>query len=97
MYVWGFNGYCRLGLLVPLAIFVWHDETDPLSYIFSGHQKDVMLPTIVPQFSGENEITRGMFVAAGPTNSVVVDRQRMYQMAGKWKNSGEGIYISFSM
>ncbi|KAG9017998.1 hypothetical protein FRB90_012666 [Tulasnella sp. 427] len=69
VYVWGFNGYCRLGL---------------------GHQKDVMLPTIVPQFSGENEMTRGLLVSAGPTNSVVVDRQRMYQMAGKWKNSGEG-------
>ncbi|KAG8975027.1 hypothetical protein FRC05_006450 [Tulasnella sp. 425] len=69
VYVWGFNGYCRLGL---------------------GHQKDVMLPTIVPAFSGENEITRGLFITAGPTNSVVVDRQRMYQMAGKWKNSGEG-------
>ncbi|KAG8854820.1 hypothetical protein FRB96_007349 [Tulasnella sp. 330] len=69
VFVWGYNGYCRLGL---------------------GHQKDVMIPTLVPQFAGDNTLTRAEQIAAGPTNSVVIDRQKMYQMAGKWKNSGEG-------
>ncbi|KAG8905221.1 hypothetical protein FRB99_000441 [Tulasnella sp. 403] len=69
VFVWGYNGYCRLGL---------------------GHQKDILSPTLVPQFSTENDLVRGLLVAAGPTNSIIVDRQRMYHMAGKWKNSGEG-------
>ncbi|EJC99702.1 RCC1/BLIP-II [Fomitiporia mediterranea MF3/22] len=69
VYVWGYNGYCRLGL---------------------GNQQDVLVPKAVPQFSGPNEISRGVFVAAGPSNSIVIDRQKMYYMAGKWKNSGEG-------
>ncbi|KZT59067.1 RCC1/BLIP-II protein [Calocera cornea HHB12733] len=68
-YVWGFNGYCRLGL---------------------GHQKDVLTPTLVPQFAGANEMTRGAFVAAGPTATIVIDRQRMLLMAGKFKTSGAG-------
>jgi len=49
-----------------------------------------VLPTLVPQFAGDHELVRGHSIAAGPTNSVVVDRQKMYQMAGKWKTSGEG-------
>ncbi|KAG8936417.1 hypothetical protein FRC03_001989 [Tulasnella sp. 419] len=69
VYVFGYNGYCRLGL---------------------GNQKDMLVPTLVPHFSGENPLTRGAKVAAGPTNSVVIDRQSMYHLAGKWKNSGEG-------
>ncbi|KZP01402.1 RCC1/BLIP-II protein [Calocera viscosa TUFC12733] len=68
-YVWGFNGYCRLGL---------------------GHQKDVLLPTLVPQYAGANPLTRAAFVAAGPTATIVIDRQRMLQMAGKFKTSGAG-------
>ncbi|KAI5980788.1 regulator of chromosome condensation 1/beta-lactamase-inhibitor protein II [Pisolithus albus] len=69
VYVWGYNGYCRLGL---------------------GNQQDALIPKVVPQFAGPNEITMGAQVVAGPTNSVVIDKQRMYWMAGKWKNSGEG-------
>ncbi|KIM60123.1 hypothetical protein SCLCIDRAFT_16396 [Scleroderma citrinum Foug A] len=69
VYVWGYNGYCRLGL---------------------GNQQDALVPKIVPQFAGPNEITMGAQVIAGTTNSVVIDKQRMYWMAGKWKNSGEG-------
>ncbi|KAI6010409.1 hypothetical protein PISMIDRAFT_680523 [Pisolithus microcarpus 441] len=69
VYVWGYNGYCRLGL---------------------GNQQDALIPRVVPQFTGPNEITMGAQVVAGPTNSVVIDKQRMYWMAGKWKNSGEG-------
>jgi hypothetical protein len=32
----------------------------------------------------------GAAVYAGPTNSVVIDRQGMFWLAGKWKNSGDG-------
>ncbi|KAF5379474.1 hypothetical protein D9615_006654 [Tricholomella constricta] len=69
VYVWGYNGYCRLGL---------------------GNQVDILKPKAVPQFAGPNETTMGMNIAAGPSNSVVIDKQGMYWMAGKWKNSGEG-------
>ncbi|KAF8888101.1 RCC1/BLIP-II [Infundibulicybe gibba] len=69
VHVWGYNGYCRLGL---------------------GNQVDILKPKVVPQFAGPNEISMGAFVAAGPSNSVVIDKQGMYYMAGKWKNSGEG-------
>jgi len=69
VYVWGYNGYCRLGL---------------------GNQVDALKPKVVPQFAGPNETQMGSQVIAGPTNSVVVDKQGMYWMAGKWKNSGEG-------
>ncbi|TFK48358.1 RCC1/BLIP-II [Heliocybe sulcata] len=69
VFVWGFNGYCRLGL---------------------GHQKDILTPQSVPQFSGPNEATMAWKVVAGPTNSVVIDKQRMFWMAGKWKTTGDG-------
>ncbi|KDQ62001.1 hypothetical protein JAAARDRAFT_528999 [Jaapia argillacea MUCL 33604] len=69
VYVWGFNGYCRLGL---------------------GNQQDALIPKVVPQFAGPNEMTMGRQVVAGPTNSVVIDKQQMFWMAGKWKNTGEG-------
>ncbi|KAH0836905.1 regulator of chromosome condensation 1/beta-lactamase-inhibitor protein II [Lanmaoa asiatica] len=69
VYVWGYNGYCRLGL---------------------GNQQDALIPKVVPQFAGPNEMTMGSQIVAGPTNTVVIDKQRMYWMAGKWKNSGEG-------
>jgi len=69
VYVWGYNGYCRLGL---------------------GNQVDELTPKVVPHFAGPNVITMGARVAAGPSNTVVIDKQGMYWMAGKWKNSGEG-------
>ncbi|RDB27916.1 Protein RCC2 [Hypsizygus marmoreus] len=69
VYVWGYNGYCRLGL---------------------GNQVDALKPKVVPQFAGPNDSTMGAHVVAGPSNSVVIDKQGMYWMAGKWKNSGEG-------
>ncbi|KAJ7132156.1 RCC1/BLIP-II [Mycena epipterygia] len=69
VYVWGYGGYCRLGL---------------------GTQADELKPKMVPNFAGQNELLLGAFVVAGPSNSVVVDRQGMYWMTGKWKNSGEG-------
>ncbi|KAG2098284.1 regulator of chromosome condensation 1/beta-lactamase-inhibitor protein II [Suillus discolor] len=69
VYVWGYNGYCRLGL---------------------GNQQDVLIPKVVPNFAGPNEITMGAHIIAGPSNTVVLDKQQLYWMAGKWKNSGEG-------
>ncbi|KAF8521621.1 regulator of chromosome condensation 1/beta-lactamase-inhibitor protein II [Hysterangium stoloniferum] len=69
VYVFGYNGYCRLGL---------------------GDQQDGLVPKLVPQFAGPKDLTRGYKIAAGPTNSVVIDKNKMYWMAGKWKNSGEG-------
>ncbi|KAJ7746825.1 regulator of chromosome condensation 1/beta-lactamase-inhibitor protein II [Mycena maculata] len=69
VYVWGYGGYCRLGL---------------------GTQADELKPKLVPNFAGTNELLMGALVVAGPSNSVVVDRQGMYWMTGKWKNSGEG-------
>jgi len=62
VYVWGYNGYCRLGL---------------------GNQVDALKPKVVPQFAGPNELTMAQGIAAGPSNSVVVDKQGMYWMAGK--------------
>ena len=62
VYVWGYNGYCRLGL---------------------GNQVDALKPKVVPQFAGPNEAQMGAQVFAGPTNSVVIDKQGMYWMAGK--------------
>ncbi|KAF5361127.1 hypothetical protein D9758_009052 [Tetrapyrgos nigripes] len=67
VHVWGYNGYCRLGL---------------------GNQVDALKPKPVPQFTPPTSCAT--FVAAGPTNTVVIDRQGMYWMAGKWKNSGDG-------
>jgi hypothetical protein len=32
----------------------------------------------------------GYMVIAGPTNTAILDKQRMYWVAGKWKNTGEG-------
>ncbi|PCH44602.1 RCC1/BLIP-II [Wolfiporia cocos MD-104 SS10] len=69
VYVWGYNGYCRLGL---------------------GNQQDMLIPKLVPQFAGPNEMTMGAEAIAGPSNTVIIDKQRMYWMAGKWKNTGDG-------
>ncbi|KAH6915623.1 regulator of chromosome condensation 1/beta-lactamase-inhibitor protein II [Coprinopsis sp. MPI-PUGE-AT-0042] len=52
-----------------------------------GAQADQLKPKLIPQFATENP---AVDVEAGPTCSVVIDKQGMYWMAGKWKNSGEG-------
>ena len=39
--------------------------------------------TLIFQFAGPKEISMGSLVTAGPTNSVVVDKQGVYYMAGK--------------
>jgi len=38
---------------------------------------------IVSQFTGPNASSMGQIVVAGPSNSVVIDKQGMYWMAGK--------------
>ena len=38
---------------------------------------------VLLQFAGPNEMSMGAQVIAGTTNSVVIDKQRMYWMAGK--------------
>jgi len=55
-----------------------------------GNQQDVLAPKLIPQFTGGNPTSSAKFIAAGPTNTVVVDQQQMYWMAGKWKTSGDG-------
>lgn len=42
------------------------------------------------QFAGALDITKGHMIAAGPTNSVVIDRRGMYWMAGKFRTTGDG-------
>ncbi|KAL0954199.1 hypothetical protein HGRIS_005327 [Hohenbuehelia grisea] len=69
VYVWGYNGYCRLGL---------------------GNQVDVLKPKVVPTFSGAEDVNLASYVTAGPSNSIVLDKQGNLWMTGKWKNSGEG-------
>ncbi|EAU90663.2 hypothetical protein CC1G_03932 [Coprinopsis cinerea okayama7 len=55
-----------------------------------GNQVDALKPKVIPQFAGPEEATMGADIAAGPTSSIVIDKQGMFWMAGKWKNSGEG-------
>ncbi|CAD6577989.1 MAG: hypothetical protein TREMPRED_002079 [Tremellales sp. Tagirdzhanova-0007] len=53
-------------------------------------QKNRLVPTIIPSFAGNSVLTRASSILCGPTNSVVIDRQKIYHMAGKWKLSGDG-------
>ncbi|WWC91731.1 uncharacterized protein L201_006678 [Kwoniella dendrophila CBS 6074] len=53
-------------------------------------QKDRLVPTIVPHFAGNNIASRAAEVLCGPTSSVVVDRQKMFLIAGKFKLTGDG-------
>ncbi|KAH9847327.1 RCC1/BLIP-II [Lenzites betulinus] len=55
-----------------------------------GNQQDALVPKLIPHFAGPNELTMGAQIVAGPSNSVVIDKQNMYYMAGKWKNTGDG-------
>lgn len=55
-----------------------------------GSQQDQLVPTLVPQFARENMLARATAVFAGSTSSAVIDGQRLYYLAGKWKTSGDG-------
>lgn len=51
---------------------------------------DRLVPVLIPQFARENALMRAKDVFAGPTASAVIDRQRTFWLAGKWKTSGDG-------
>jgi len=55
-----------------------------------GNPKDQLLPVAVPKFANDAVAMRGEYILAGVTCSAVIDRQGMYWLAGKWKNSGDG-------
>ncbi|KZT36865.1 RCC1/BLIP-II protein [Sistotremastrum suecicum HHB10207 ss-3] len=55
-----------------------------------GDQVDCLTPKVVAQFANSKESLRGGFVVAGPTCSIVIDRQKMLYLCGKFKNSGDG-------
>lgn len=83
VYVWGCNGYGRMGLGTGLQ----HDVLVPkfvpqvrLSKI-GADRANVLMPP--PQFAGPNKPTTAEDISAGPTSTVVIDRQRMYWLAGK--------------
>lgn len=40
--------------------------------------------------SRDNVLTRAAQIYAGPSCSAVIDNQRTYWLAGKWKNTGAG-------
>nr|XP_019010360.1 uncharacterized protein I206_04829 [Kwoniella pini CBS 10737]OCF49141.1 hypothetical protein I206_04829 [Kwoniella pini CBS 10737] len=53
-------------------------------------QKDRLTPTIVPHYAGNNIATRAAEVLCGPTSSVVVNKQGLLAIAGKFKLTGDG-------
>jgi len=55
-----------------------------------GVQMDVLTPTQVPTFSGENVLTRCGKIAAGSTNTLFIDNQGMVLLCGKFKTTGDG-------
>ncbi|KAL1412746.1 hypothetical protein Q8F55_000493 [Vanrija albida] len=55
-----------------------------------GDTKDRLVPTIIPQYQAGNEKNRAVEVLCGPTSSIVIDRHRLFHIAGKWKLSGDG-------
>jgi len=75
--VWGYNGYCRLGLgnqvdvLKPETVPQYRGSPLLLCYCHHGL-------TPLDKFAGLNESMTGALIAAGPTRSVVVDKQGIY-------------------
>lgn len=55
-----------------------------------GNSDDQLSPVLVPQFARDNAFTRAKHVIAGPTSTVIIDRQRLYWLTGKWKMTGDG-------
>ena len=54
-----------------------------------GDQVDKKIPTMIPQYAG-NPSTRARDITCGPTCSIIVDKQGLYRIAGKWKLTGDG-------
>src|SRR6266404_4528509 len=82
VYVWGYNGYCRLGLgnqrdvLTPQLV-------PQVGHVFLVVAKRSAHGVPVRKFAGSHTKYLGAKVAAGPSSSVVIDRQGIYYVAGK--------------
>lgn len=61
-----------------------------LGRLGTGVQVDALSPTLVPQFSGTNPLTRCAKIAAGPANTLFIDNQGLLSLCGKWKLTGDG-------
>jgi alpha-tubulin suppressor-like RCC1 family protein len=81
VYVWGYNGYCRLGLGNQVDVL----KPKPVPQVMLSYFLFCLYHTEIQcsQFSGQSESALATTVSAGPTNSVVVDKQGLYHMAGK--------------
>jgi alpha-tubulin suppressor-like RCC1 family protein len=83
VYVWGYNGYCRLGLgnqkdvLNPQVV---PQVSHVLLLSLSVWAHDIFARA---KFAGPNKQYLAAKISAGPSNSVVIDRQGMYYVAGK--------------
>ncbi|KDN46969.1 RCC1/BLIP-II [Tilletiaria anomala UBC 951] len=55
-----------------------------------GTQHDQLVPTLVHQFAKDLVKLRAAHVIAGPTCTAIIDGQRTFYLAGKWKTSGDG-------
>ncbi|GAA6007099.1 hypothetical protein JCM11491_001509 [Sporobolomyces phaffii] len=55
-----------------------------------GAQMDILSPTQVPAFAGDNVVTRCRKIAAGSSNTLFIDNQGMILLCGKWKTTGDG-------
>ena len=81
---------CRLRLGIQRILQAWirqskgctHRSACP-SGLSLVHCRVTSLILSCSQFTGPNEITMGAHIIAGPSNSVVIDKQSMYWMAGK--------------
>ncbi|KAK1225445.1 hypothetical protein PQX77_011615 [Marasmius sp. AFHP31] len=85
IYVWGYGGYCRLGLanqvdqLRPKLVEQFLDEAQKKKDDKEGSASEPPVRTGTARF-----------IAAGPSTSAVVDKGGMFYLAGKWKQTGEG-------
>jgi alpha-tubulin suppressor-like RCC1 family protein len=85
IYVWGYNGYCRLGL--GNQVDALKPKVVPQVCIPAYALLSCKLILYNPKFSGPNDNSTASAIAAGPTSSVVVDKQGMFYIAGKVRKS----------
>jgi alpha-tubulin suppressor-like RCC1 family protein len=84
VYSWGFGGLCRSRRPnIPSKLMFFFLFSSGLGRLGHGEQKDLLLPKLLPVFAHHNQLMRGAKVAAGSTNSLVVDGQGMFYLAGK--------------
>ncbi|KAL0061730.1 hypothetical protein AAF712_011401 [Marasmius tenuissimus] len=85
IYVWGYAGYCRLGLanqvdqLRPKLVEQFLDEGQKKKDDKEGSASEPPVRTGTARF-----------IAAGQSTSAVVDKGGIFYLAGKWKQTGEG-------